>query len=333
MRLKNISLMSIFMCFGVIAIHITSYIIDNPEIGSNHYNAGFLINQFFRFAVPCFVFLSGYKLYSKYKNEKINVKDFYLGRLKKIVIPYIICFTIYFLYYYFKGWITLADFSKELITGGIAAHFYYIIFSIQLYLLFPFILWLFEKHPNIALAISLIITAITNVMIHFEYDHIIFSFWLLYFVFGMYVSKYEKEKINKKSFVFYTIGFAIFSALAIYSKYLTDVLKMDFSYYLPIFIIWSIFSMVFWLNLFKMVSNGEHKIQDKIISFFEPNTYYIYLYHVLFIAIAKYDIFNKQELTQKQVFWAQFGFTVLLVLIMCFGLNLGRKMIKKASKN
>ena len=91
--------------------------------------------------------------------------------------------------------------------------------------------------------------------------------------------------------------------------------------------------MVFWLNLFKMVSNGEHKIQDKIISFFEPNTYYIYLYHVLFIAIAKYDIFNKQELTQKQVFWAQFGFTVLLVLIMCFGLNLGRKMIKKASKN
>ena len=330
MRLKNISYMNVFMCFSVVAIHLTSYPVDKLEKDSIWFMVVFFINQLLRFAVPCFVFLSGYKLYRRYKDEKIDLKKFYLGRLKKIIVPYLICFIIYYLYFYFKGWVNFSDFFKNLVTGEIAAHFYYVIFTIQLYLLFPLIKKLFEMNSTLVLVVSLLSTAIINQMFNFEYDYLLFVSWILYFIFGMYISKYEKEKINKKVFVFETVGFLVFASIAVYIKYVVEVLKVTNIYYPSVLIICSIFASVFFLNLFKIMTQKEHRVIDTIVNFFDPNTYYIFLYHVLFISITQFDIVHAHLNTPKTVFLGEIGVTLGLILIMCFVLNFGRKKLKKA---
>ena len=330
MKLKNISLMNVFMCFCVIIIHITSYPIENSEIDKTWVLILFCINKFLRFAVPCFVFLSGYKLYRRYKNEKIDIKKFYFGRLKKIVIPYIICYIIYFFYFYNKGWIGFSDFMRGLVTGRMAAHFYYVIFTIQLYILFPLILILFEKNSNLTLAISCLSTIIMNQVISFKYDYLIFVTWILYFVFGMYVAKYEKEKVNKKAFVFELLGFSILSIFMVYINYKTEVLKEISIYYPPLLILCSIFASVFFLNLFKIITSKEHKALEAIVNFFDPNTYYIFLYHVFFIEITQFDIIHAHLNTPKTVFLGQILIVFWAIMIMCVILNFGRKMLKKA---
>ena len=115
MKKKSVSLMNIFMCFCVVLIHITAYPVVNLEKDSIWFKAFFIANTFVRFCVPCFVFLSGYKLYNKYKGTKLELKKFYLSRLKKIVLPYVLCYCIYFWYFYSKKWIDVGTFFKGLV--------------------------------------------------------------------------------------------------------------------------------------------------------------------------------------------------------------------------
>ena len=81
LKLKEISLMNVLMCFSVVTIHLTSNPVTLLRHDSFWYLIMFIINKFFTFAVPAFVFLSGFKLYNKYKDNKIDLKQFYTRRL------------------------------------------------------------------------------------------------------------------------------------------------------------------------------------------------------------------------------------------------------------
>ena len=123
MKLRKVSLMNIFMCLSVVLIHITSYPAEQFEKDSIWFLVFFTINRMLRFAVPCLVFLSGYKLYNRYKDEKVDIKRFYLGRVKKVVVPYIICYVIFFAYFYAKGWIEKNTFFKGLVLRRFSSTF------------------------------------------------------------------------------------------------------------------------------------------------------------------------------------------------------------------
>ena len=99
MNLKHINLMNVFLCFSVIGIHLTADVVLNLQKDSIWYLLFFIINKFLTFAVPAFIFLSGFKLYNKYKECNINLKKFYEGRIKKIIFPYFIAYLIYFTFY------------------------------------------------------------------------------------------------------------------------------------------------------------------------------------------------------------------------------------------
>ena len=181
MKLKNVSLMNIFMCFCVVAIHLTSYPVTNFDQNSIWFKVVFIINRMVRFAVPCFVFLSGYKLQRRYDEKDINIKEFYLKRIKKIIIPYIICYTAHFLYFYSKEWVTKESFFSGLITGSLSAQFYFVIFIVQLYLLFPLIKKAFDNRPFVLLAIAMLSTIVFNQFIDLENSYLLFTSWFLYY--------------------------------------------------------------------------------------------------------------------------------------------------------
>ena len=99
MKLKHINLMNVFLCFSVIAIHLTADPVLHLRKDSIWYLLFFIINKLLTFAVPAFIFLSGFKLYSKFKDAKFDCTKFYIGRTKKIILPYLIAYSIYFLFY------------------------------------------------------------------------------------------------------------------------------------------------------------------------------------------------------------------------------------------
>jgi len=116
MKIRSVSLMNIFMCFCVVLIHLTAYPVQTLDKDGIWFKIFLTANFFVRFCVPCFVFLSGYKLYNKYKDKKIELKKFYFSRLKKIVLPYLICYAIYFIYFYSKRWVEPKNFFAGLVT-------------------------------------------------------------------------------------------------------------------------------------------------------------------------------------------------------------------------
>ena len=77
MKLKEINLMNVILCFSVVMIHLTSSPLAVLRKDSILYLIIFIINKGLCFCVPAFIFLSGFKLYSKYKEEKIDVKKFF----------------------------------------------------------------------------------------------------------------------------------------------------------------------------------------------------------------------------------------------------------------
>ena len=81
---KGVSLMNVFLCFCVVMIHLTSSPLGVLEINSLAHIFIFIVNKILCFSVPAFIFLSGFKLYSKYGDEKIDISEFF----KKRVIMY-----------------------------------------------------------------------------------------------------------------------------------------------------------------------------------------------------------------------------------------------------
>ena len=132
-ELQEIKLMNVVLCLNVVMIHLTASPLGTLRKDSIWFFVIFLINKGLCFCVPAFLFLSGFKLYQKYQGEKINLKTFWYGRIKKIVVPYIIAFLVYFLYYFLKSWINLKELPQYFFLGTLVAHFYYIVIAIQAY--------------------------------------------------------------------------------------------------------------------------------------------------------------------------------------------------------
>ena len=87
-RLFNIDLLKIICCISVIIIHVSATYINTI---SNYMDEIFyinLLNCITRFAVPCFVMISGYFAISN--NKKDDCIAFYKKKIKNIIIPMII---------------------------------------------------------------------------------------------------------------------------------------------------------------------------------------------------------------------------------------------------
>lgn len=84
---KGITLMNALLCFCVVMIHLTSSPLSELRPGSLAHISIFIINKLLCFSVPAFIFLSGFKLYSKYGNEKVDIKPFFKKGFRKSLSP------------------------------------------------------------------------------------------------------------------------------------------------------------------------------------------------------------------------------------------------------
>ena len=199
---------------------------------------------------------------------------------------------------------------------------------IQLYILFPLILKIFNKYPKATLTVSFLSTLLLNQFWNYENKRLIFASWILYFVLGMLISKKKDEEVPFKVLAIEYFSFLLSLILFVVLKYRQEVLSYEVKIIQVVFVISSTLGCILFSNLFKKIENEESKLQNAIIDYFEPNTYLIFLYHVLFIAISQYDLFVGIANSPGKVFVGLVIFTSIAILMMCFIANFVRKKWK-----
>lgn len=137
---------------AVVGIHATSQSETRFAQNHNFYSLDFLsvlVNQWARFSVPLFIYLSGYGLAKGDKGIQggflASWGNFLWLRLPTILLPYAffsaLALTLQFQNYHGSMgelWHTVAE---KLRTGGADYHLYFLVILAQCYLLFPLLVW------------------------------------------------------------------------------------------------------------------------------------------------------------------------------------------------
>jgi probable poly-beta-1,6-N-acetyl-D-glucosamine export protein len=203
---------------GVIAIHAAVH--DVGRIGSS-VDYWFLVFQTMlsRFAVPSFLIISGF--FVSYKEQvglQTNIKDNMVRRIIRVVIPYVIWSSLYFLLFLLSG----VQFSRtpaiifleQLLTGSVALHLFFLILIIQLYalsyfgfmrhgrvgkvtLLLAVVAFLCFTMPSYLLTIDTVAMTESKVWYYFKaFERALFPRWLLFFMLGRWMGVHWNEISN-----------------------------------------------------------------------------------------------------------------------------------------
>ncbi|WP_054954943.1 acyltransferase [Paenibacillus dakarensis] len=156
--LPEIQLVRAIAIIGVLSVHATSFATVAMK-DSNFYVVYNFFNIFMRIGTPVFMFLSSFVLFYSYYARPFNAKlfsNFYKKRLKYILVPYVLFSLLYFLMVQLtnQGDLSLREmiesFVVKLFTGKAYTHLYFIFISVQFYIIFPLLLWLFKCKPSLA---------------------------------------------------------------------------------------------------------------------------------------------------------------------------------------
>ncbi|WP_147802774.1 acyltransferase [Alkalicoccus halolimnae] len=155
-RLNEIYIIRALAIIAVLFVHATSRgVVETMETGSLSFTVYNSFNTLFRFGTPTFILLSAFVIFYNYYRRPIDshlIKGFYKKRLLYILVPYTL---VSLGYYWFKVVVYNTDpafsvfageFTVQLLTGKAHPHLYFVFISIQFYLLFPLLLYVFKRY-------------------------------------------------------------------------------------------------------------------------------------------------------------------------------------------
>ncbi len=128
---------------AVITIHITTYYTRMPTI-TNLTIVYMILIVLARYGVPLFLLVSGFVLYNKY-NKEFNLNEFYIKRFMSVIPAYIIFSVLYEIWN--RGAIN-KEFISDLLTGGANRHLWFIILIVELYIVYPVIMHIYNHYKN-----------------------------------------------------------------------------------------------------------------------------------------------------------------------------------------
>jgi len=214
-----------FAILAVISIHVSTY--NNKMTCINSLTFFYIIvDVFSHFAVPAFIFISGFVLYNKYYTN-IEIKKFYINRLNSIIPQYLTISTFYMIALFYGAKIigrsidwSFSSILYRYVTGGAFYHLWFFVLLIQIYILYPYILKIYDyfqsKHEiQLLLTITFILGIVYNSFIDMTLPIgkiTLFSGYIFYFVFGMFTrNNYDMIKS-----IPFRRGFAFFSSIILF---------------------------------------------------------------------------------------------------------------------
>ncbi len=277
-----------------------------------------------RFGRYVFIFITGLVLFYSYNACKFNTLHFYKRRFKNLVIPYAVWTAVYLLIKRWSNmisWPDLAGFStlwlQNLINGNAFIHLYYILVTIQFFLLFPLLILIFKPRKPLLWAKIILIggfllsasyyylieiqganvtnlvagtrwEAITGFFMQYK-DRLVFSYLAFYFLGGLagiYLKDWQKWLAGHRNLIFagliLSVGLVIGEYFYFY-HHLGQRWGLAVSVFKPSIYLYSLAVIVFlsWLSLVL----ERRGFMRSLITNLSANSLGIYLIHpaVLFI--------------------------------------------------
>lgn len=154
------------------------------------------------FVVQGFMFLSAAKYTAAYMDREFCFGKFLIGRIKKVIIPYVLCTLVYYIVFLNMGIVgefNLKELGGYILRGDLSAQFYFIIAIVQFYLLMPLWILIVKKLPSrTIITVGIIIYALWMWRAFgytVYYDRVFlsyFPFWVFGLAFGKNYDKYKR---------------------------------------------------------------------------------------------------------------------------------------------
>lgn len=293
-KLSEIDFMRAICCVLVVIIHVTAAFWYTFKTGSLPFKAIVVLNTLSKFAVPSFVLISGFVLYYVYSNKKIEPLNFYRKRLSKVFVPYFVWSVLYIVVNYlaYERPVDLKSLIYYFGLGKANYHLYYICLILQLYILFPILIKLFQKFKKPILPTLLFMTVNFYFIryIKLPFSDRIFIYYIMFFTIGFYLAdlKIKGIQIKNKIVLFIT---AIYLVITTY--YVIDTYKVMVNVPLlskPLYKhSWWYFSLISILFLYVLANyfgiNFRQLIDNKMINSISKHSFTIYLSHPMFMKV------------------------------------------------
>ncbi|MGL4654851.1 MAG: acyltransferase [Sarcina sp.] len=132
---NQFNLIKIFCCFLVVYQHIVGRFLNSQNATiSTHLIYGTLLN-FSRFAVPIFLFITGFVIMKSYEN--LTLKDFYKKKFTRILYIYIGANLLFITPRFIQPEYSINLFIQDFIFGKASSHLWYLNALIKIYLCYP----------------------------------------------------------------------------------------------------------------------------------------------------------------------------------------------------
>jgi len=188
---------------AVVAIHTVRCGLPETYSQTGRFNFLFLVGwqQLFNFAVPVFLFISGYWLAKKPFKSFQDYKTFLVKRLSRIFVPYLFWSLVFCGYAAVKAHeINAYEVIIKLLTGQAAWGYYFIIVIAQLYILTPLLQYINRRTSglilvlvlNIISLLALYLSRVFGVIRHLPAALPFYS-WIIFYETGLFIASRDDK--------------------------------------------------------------------------------------------------------------------------------------------
>ncbi len=307
-RINQLYVVRTMAIIAVLLIHATAKPLSELDRSSNSYFIYQLFNTLASFAVPVFIFLSGFVLIYNYMDKEVSFKavwQFYRKRMLYIVVPYLILSVFYFVFiqwwYYDFTHIPLII-EKFLhaffIKGGTMYHLYYMYIIVQFYILFPLI-WMFFRQRwlstfavPIAFVFHWIFVYMNGYLELFPKRSIVCLNYMVYFLIGAYIAihwetwsrRFNDARLSTKLVSSLIGSWLLLAGAHVFLRYTlsTGQFSTHVKVYELVFVLYCLLSAALLLGLGSIVVRSSMiRLHNAVISI-GALSFGIYLIHPLF---------------------------------------------------
>ncbi|MGF7400747.1 acyltransferase [Thermoanaerobacterium thermosaccharolyticum] len=298
-RLDEVDVLKGISIIAVLMIHTTGSAVSTLDKSSISYLIFAFINRFSQFAVPAFIFASAMLLMYNY-GDGCDWKSFYKKRLKNVLLPYISWTIIYGIYLYviynepLKSILTV----ENLFFGGMFYHLYFIVIIVQLYILFPILLYIYKCiSKNIYMVVlSIVLLQIADVIVFkyfiskfFQYSSFLFITYISFIIAGMHIGEnmHEWEKYYDKKWLNSFFAVIVFGYLFVdISLKVFANKQINSNLYNIYYYAFTLLASLFFFTLSMKILN-YHALSGLLINTGKLS-FGIYLSHPLFLDVLKH---------------------------------------------
>jgi len=350
-RKNELSLMNVVLCLFVIFIHAASGFVTAADKSTWQFAVVFAVQRCCACAVPGFFFLAALKI-SLSAEKEFHYGRYLFGRLKRVLLPYIICAVLYYTYFVVRKFYTFqpAEFAKMLLDGSMCAHFYFIIAVMQFYLLTPLWRWFARKLDRPEWAVGVLVLALPigqifgqyladyihvfNPAYYFPYCDRVFTTYLFWWMLGLVFGRnYERVKEMAKRSFLPILGLFLFAAAhEVYLGWVHNTGKMSIWWLETVHVVYVIGAILFLFSL--SVKLSETKLASfPLVRLIDRTSFSIYLWHPLTLYIADGITSNIPGATMLVGFLMRILLAFGGTIAVCIGVHLAigalGKLVKK----